>query len=164
MAAARRGVWFWVRLACIGSAVVLSQLASVVGPSDPLPVPWLPLGAAALLSLLFMPFMLLAVIGVQAVNPMSDDRWSVPRHDTNPFRLGDPLHLFHFAAFLIIGCGIGSIVGAIWAGWLSLGMGLFQVLGGLMLLLSVRWCIKVYKHKYVPEDAADYLEQAGGSR
>ncbi len=46
-----------------------------------------------------VPFMILAVLAFQAINPFSDKVWTRPTHHSNPFRLGNPLLPFHFGVY-----------------------------------------------------------------
>jgi len=60
--------------------------------------------ATWLLFLALIPLGLLVVIGVQAVNPLSDVKWTIPTQRSNPFHFGNPLLFFHFWLFRRI-CG-----------------------------------------------------------
>ena len=95
------------------------------------------------------PLFMLAIIGVQAVNPFSKPRWTKPSWQTNFLQLRDPLHGFHMlgyvAMFLGLGAGSATIIapdGAImWLGpvWMA---------QGLSVLCGVRLCMRVFSNKY----------------
>lgn len=101
----------------------------------------------AVVSLALIPVMLLFVIGIQTINPFSDKEWTPPTHHSSPFRLGNPLLFFHFGAFFIGAGGLGLLVSSLWNGLFAAAHGLLVVLGSLMLLVGVRVCMRVFKHK-----------------
>ena len=117
-------------------------------------------GVFKVVSLSFIPLMLLLVIGIQAVNPFSDDKWTVPTHRSNPLRLGNPLLFFHFGAFIGGASGLGMLVSSLWNGLFVAAFGAVVVLGSIMSLVGVRLCSRVFKHKMMegPPDQGD----AGG--
>jgi hypothetical protein len=103
----------------------------------------------------FIPLALLGVIGLQVVNPMSNERWHPPRHDSNPLYLRNPLYFFHFVAFFIAAMGIGSFLGATWAGWAALAAGAGGVLAGGSIYMGLRLSMRVYHWKIAAERAQD---------
>ncbi len=101
----------------------------------------------AILGLMFIPIGLLLVIGLQAANPFSDEKWSPPTHRSNPLHFGNPLLFFHFAAFGIGAQSLGFLTSSLWNGWPVAVLGTFGVLGAIMVLVDVRLCMRVFKDK-----------------
>ncbi len=95
----------------------------------------------------FIPFVLLCILTVQTVNPFSDRLWARPNHQSNPFRLGNPLLFFHFAAYLGAAAGSGIILSSLWRGSCAAIFGLITLAYSLSLLIGVRLVMKVFKHK-----------------
>lgn len=108
-------------------------------------------GIFAIAGVLLMPVMLLAIIGLQALNPWSDDLWTRPTHRSNPFRLGNPLLLFHFAAYFAAASGLGVLVSSLWHGLYAAAYGALGILGAASVLVGVRLCMRVFKHKMAEE-------------
>ncbi|MEM1108600.1 MAG: hypothetical protein AAGH99_07920 [Planctomycetota bacterium] len=98
-------------------------------------------------SLILIPLMLLFVIGIQAINPLNDSQWLKPTHDANPLYLRNPLFFFHFAAYLIFAAGGSLLVSSLWRGWPALAHGVYLLLAAPMILLGIRICIRVFRHK-----------------
>jgi hypothetical protein len=105
--------WFWVRVAIIVVAALQGVALTsprVIARSN---IDWLACGVL----LLACPFALLAVISLQALNPMSAPIWRRPSWGINPFLVTEPLQFFHLASFCFMAAGAG-------------GMGALPVRGG----------------------------------
>ncbi len=98
-----------------------------------------------------LPFMLLFILAIQVINPLSDKIWARPNHYCNPFRLGNPLLFFHFAAHLFAVIGLGIIISSLWRGLFTAIYGLLIVVYALSMLIGVRLAIRVFKRK-IAED------------
>lgn len=58
-----------------------------------------------LISIVLWPFMVVAVVGFQVINPYTDPVWKRPTHSSNPFRLRNPLYAAHISNVLYDGAG-----------------------------------------------------------
>ena len=157
--------WFKIRLVLMG----LAFLSGLLGPSvtadgfeDTLPL-WL-IVVICLFVLVPIPFGILLVVGIQAANPLSDKTWNAPSHHANPFRLGNPLLLFHFGAFLVAAGSLGVLLSAAWKGALVAVGGAFGVLAGVSCFLGVKLSMRVCKDKLPkrPESVTSGDEQPAG--
>lgn len=126
-----------------GFATVALQSDSAAN-EQPFPFPLSPF---SILGLLAMPFVLSAVISFQAMNPLSDQYWSPPTHDDNPFHLGNPLRFFHFASFQVSAFGMGMTIAALCTRLDFLISGIFMMLGGLSTLAGVHLAMRFCKRK-----------------
>lgn len=104
-------------------------------------------GLHAILLTLFLPLGLLFVIGIQSVNPFSDDVWTRPTHHSNPLHLGNPLLFFHFFAFFVGASGLGVVVSSLWNGLPAALHGILGLWGSSMILVGIRLCMRVFQHK-----------------
>jgi hypothetical protein len=156
-ASQRAGVWFKVRLGfhvfgLAGGALFAHQGVAELARLEP----W-ELGFLAILSgvaVLLMPFMLVMVLSIQAVNPLSDAAWTRPTHASNPFRLGNPLLFFHFAGYLAGAQGLGFLLSALWNGVYAAAIGVFMLLGAVATLAGVRLSMWVFRSKLADESRA----------
>lgn len=114
--------------------------------ADEQPFPF-QLSPFSILGLLAMPFVLSAVISFQAMNPLSDQYWSPPTHDDNPFHLGNPLRFFHFASFQVPATGLGITIAGLSMRVDFLVSGIFVMLGGLSTLAGVHLAMRLCKRK-----------------
>lgn len=153
-----RGItWFRLRIAIIAAtaATVLLVPAEPYVEMRTLPSEMILLLAVfAVASLVTIPFLLLVVVGFQAINPFSDQEWSTPSHDANPFYLRNPLFFFHFAAYVTLATGASLVLSSIWRGWFALAHGVLMLLAAPMTLAGVHLCIRVFRHK-VPESPTE---------
>ncbi|WP_417389285.1 VOC family protein [Gimesia sp.] len=107
---------------------------------------------AFLVSFLFWPVMVVAVVGFQTINPYSDPVWTRPTHSCNPFRLKNPLQVVHFLMYFVMAQGAGAILTAILGGWLQLLMGIGMIIGGLEGLWALELVMKRYPEKMALQD------------
>lgn len=105
-----------------------------------------------ILPLIFAPFALLSVIGIQVINPLQDKKWTLPNSDSNFLRFSDPLHFFHTATHIISAAGFGTIVGSLFNDFSNITEGIAMLSGCLGVLLGVKLCTKVYSSKFQEED------------
>lgn len=105
----------------------------------------------------FIPFMLLCTLAIQAINPFSDKVWTRPTHQSNPFRLGNPLLFFHFGVYLCAASGLGIIVSSLWRGLFAAVFGLIMLVYSVSILLGVRLTMRVFKHKMAGESTTSEL-------
>ena len=146
--------WYRIRLAIYllafigGAAAPLGYQAAVAREIQSLPG-WaiVLLGAAAVAVLLTIPLLLLFVIGIQAINPFTDEEWRVPTHASNPFHFRNPYPFFHFAAYVMGAGGGGLLISGLWHGPIAAVQGLLTLVGAGMLLVGLRLCTRVYAHK-----------------
>ena len=147
--------WFKIRLALIaigfaaGMFLPWNETATAFGemPREMLVLVLILSVGGVLLS----PIILLFVIGIQSTNPFSDRRWTRPAHRSNPFRFGNPLLFFHFAAYFTGAQALGVLVSALWWGPYAAAMGALGIAGAAGILLGVRLSMRVFKRKM--EDA-----------
>jgi hypothetical protein len=98
---------------------------------------------------LVMPVGLVAVMGVQCVNPRSAPTWEYPSWRSNFLNLRQPLQFFHFAGYVSLAQGIGATVKAL----LSRVPITPMVLSGFVIAASAAvgvwaWaCTRVYRRK-----------------
>ncbi len=112
------------------------------------------LSVALVLVAVFIPFALLCILTIQTINPFSDRLWSRPNHQSNPFRLGNPLLFFHFAAYFFAAAGAGTIISCLWRGLFAVIFGLTMLGYSLSLLIGVRLVMGVFKHKMEKESSS----------
>ncbi|QDU14357.1 Glyoxalase-like domain protein [Gimesia maris] len=115
---------------------------------------------ALLVSLLFWPVMVVAVVGFQAINPYSDPVWTRPTHSCNPFRLKNPLCIAHFLMYFVMAQGAGALVTAILGGWLQSLMGIGMIIGGLEGLWALELVMKRFPEKMALHDDVDVAGNA----
>lgn len=115
---------------------------------------------ALLVSFLFWPVMVVAVVGFQTINPYSDPVWTRPTHSCNPFRLKNPLCITHFLMCFVMAQGAGVLVTAILGGWLQLLMGIGMIIGGLEGLWALELVMKRYPEKMALQDDVDMAGNA----
>ena len=149
-------MWFKLRITIITlSAIATGGFVLFAPPlpffSDAPPyIVWSDI-CAVIFMLVITPFMIAAVISFQSINPLSDQVWTRPSHNINPFRFGNPLPFFHFASYGIMAQGFAMVLTSIIGGWTQFLYGILVVMGGFLGLagvhLSMRWC----KHKMEPE-------------
>ncbi len=106
---------------------------------------------ACVILLLVCPIALLAVVGLQAISPMSAPFWRWPSWSVNPLQAREPLQFFHLGAFFfmaggVVGLGLlpfrDSAAAPLAVSLLSIGIGLW---------IGVQLGIKVYRKKMVRE-------------
>lgn len=108
-------------------------------------------------SAVFIPFMILAVLAFQAINPFSDKTWARPTHHSNPFRLGNPLLIIHFAAYCGAAAGLGTVITSVWRGLFAAMFGFIMLVYSVSILLGVRLTMRVCKHKMVDKSTTSEL-------
>ena len=104
-----------------------------------------------------IPFMVLAVLAFQAINPFSDKTWKLPTHHSNPFRLGNPLLFFHFAVYLGAAAGLGTVISSVWRGLFAAILGLILLVYSLSVLIGVRLTMRVFRYKMAAESSTSAL-------
>ena len=112
---------------------------------------WIVLSGVLVLGAVFIPFAMLCILTLQTINPFSDRLWARPTHQSSPFRLGNPLLFFHFAAYLCVATGLGIILSSLWRGPFAAIFGLITLVYSLSLLIGVRLVMKVFEHKMEEE-------------
>ncbi len=100
-----------------------------------------------------IPFMLLAVLAIQTINPFSDKVWTCPTHQSNPFRLSNPLLFVHFCIYLCAAAGLGTVISCFWQGPFAAIFGFIMLAYSVSILLGVRLAMRVFKHKMAGEPA-----------
>ena len=156
----RPKTWFKMRMTLIGLSVIWGGGMALVGGEEATPIRFhdlpgivqITLGCGVLGILLLFPFIVAGIISFQAINPMSDRVWTRPTHHDNPFRFGNPLLFFHFAAFLGIAHGIGMVLMSFGGGHGQLLQRALPVMGGLGCLLGVRLAMRWCKRKMADSD------------
>jgi len=146
--------WYKTRMVLLGLSAVAGGLTFLTPDTFPykdLPptMAWI-FGGFILLSLVLFPLMVAAVISFQALNPLSNKVWTRPSQYCNPFRLGNPLLFFHFAAFAFIACGLGMLLTSFLGGLSQLLQGVYSILGGLACLAGVHLAMRICKRKMEP--------------
>lgn len=136
------------------SGIVNATLSHHFGRDEPAVFPFPLLIGFYGFGIFAMPFMLAAVISFQATNPLSDQYWTPPSHDDNPFRIGNPLRFFHFVGFQVPAIGLGVATSAIWTQLDALLTGVFMMLGGVSTLAGVHLAMRICKHKIKPGQEA----------
>jgi hypothetical protein len=146
-------MWFQVRIVLFTLGFLVALAAPIEQPEELHSMQSWMLGIVVLIllvSLLLIPCMILIVIGVQSVNPLSDQIWTRPNHHVNPFHFGNPLLFFHFAAYLFGSCALGVLFSSLWRGSLVALEGCYSALCSLMVLVGVQLSMRVFKRK-LPE-------------
>jgi len=158
------GTWFTIRIGLCAFGFFVAMLIPVEQFDELRSISnWMPaiLCVFAIISLILIPPMLLFVIGIQAINPFSDDKWTPPTHRSNPLRLGNPLLFFHFGAFFLGATGLGFLASSPWKGLMVAARGMFVVLGSIMMLVGIRLCMRAFKDKMTqtPSNQSDADER-----
>ena len=94
--------------------------------------------------LFFFPISMLLLLGIQTRNPLLARVWTIPTHGSNPFRLRDPLHFFHFAAYFVGASGVGYLA----AGRQHTVMGLMCASMSIGILVGVWIFPLVFRRKF----------------
>ena len=97
-------LWMRIRWVILIATVAMCLLAPTRSEGAH-PLDW----AALVIIGLVMPVGLVAVIGVQFLNPRSAPIWEYPSWRSNFLNLRQPLHFFHFAGYVCLAQGIGAI-------------------------------------------------------
>lgn len=98
-------MWRFIRVLLVLASGVAAALVSPHPAAAP-EIGWLALfvifigGAMALV----------VVLSLQAVNRHSAPVWRRPAWELNPFNLREPLQFFHFAAYICLAQGVGSVL------------------------------------------------------
>ena len=149
--AKRKNSWLLLRLFLCGFGFV-----SAAAVAEPRPAfGWLDF--AVLVAV--VPLVLLAIIGVQALNPWSRPSWSKPNWSDNFLALGDPLRFFHFASFFFLASAAGSLASSLLSHSEQFGSAKALLAAGVGGWIGVRACT----HVYVDEQPAA-LDGLGGAR
>ncbi len=149
--------WYRFRLVmlpvCFFAGAVNAAVQDHLAPADAIaPLPRLIV--FGIVGVLAMPLMLAAVMFFHSVTPWSDPYWTPPTHQDNPFRLGNPLRFFHFAAFQVMATGLGIAIAAPWTRVDLLVIGVITILGGASTLVGVHLAMRLCKHKLRPTPPA----------
>ncbi|WP_417388646.1 hypothetical protein [Gimesia sp.] len=112
-------------------------------------------GFGLLISIVIWPFMVVAVVGFQAINPFTDPVWKRPTHSSNPFRLRNPLYPAHFLMCFMMAQGAGILATSLIGGWLQLLMGIATITGSLTGLWGLELVMKMFPKRMAPEDSVD---------
>ena len=146
--------WFIIRIILI----VLSFLSALSVPNPQIEELSTASGMDRIFFLVFLgvgavliPFMLLTVLAIQAINPFSDKIWTPPTNHSNPFRLGNPLLFVHFGVYLCAAAGLGTIISSLWRGLFVAIFGFILLIYSLSILIGVRLSMRVFKHKMAGE-------------
>ena len=134
--------WMLMYVVIMGANFFGASLISH-GPQSVPAVTWSTLLAALLLT----PVGLLFVIGIQAVNPRSAPRWRYPSWSVNPFTMKEPLLFFHFAAYVSIAGGVGSIAYVLIHDVPTSPGAFLEIVIGIGLLAGVRLCSIIFRQK-----------------
>ena len=90
---------------------------------------------------------MLFVVGIQAFNPRSDAKWAYPSWTLNPFRLGQPLQLFHFSGYFVLAAGVGALLRSLFVDAMPLAEPILFTFWGAGMLVGVWCCTRVFKKK-----------------
>jgi len=152
-------MWLALRLLILTAALVSGCLFDPMGdllegldvPAMRVLPPWVPsvalwallLGAACVL-----PLLVLAAVGVQAINPLGRGVFQEPGWDTNFLDLRDPAHFFHLAGYAFVVAGVGRTAVDLYAHTSVGHSGMGWLAAGLAFLAGVRLCRRVFKKRY----------------
>ncbi len=115
---------------------------------DPHQVDGFPLGFTQLIVIfLFMPFLLIFLLGLQLINKSSSETWKNPSWFLNPLNLGQPLQFFHFASFFFIFIGVSSLISLIWNGPNCIYQAALPLSIGIGLLSGIHFSMLIFKNK-----------------
>jgi peptidoglycan biosynthesis protein MviN/MurJ (putative lipid II flippase) len=100
--------WFRRNVAIIASCAILAPLQMILSRAPPgfdkgsWSFPWVIAG--------FSLFAVVALVGMQAINPWNEGRWMRPTLYTKPLRFGEPLQTFYVGALCAMAAGVGYFV------------------------------------------------------
>ena len=140
--------WLKIRLGLItfGFAGALLESQDASKQLADMLTDWL-FAAFVVLSLAAIPLIILALVGICASASKADTKWVPPTHCSRPFSLENPLLFLHFAAHFIGASGLGLLVSSLWNGLWTAVHGVSVVFGALMVLVGIRLCMRLFKHK-----------------
>lgn len=112
---------------------------------DTIPLAWLV--ASLAIVVVVSPLISIGTIGIELVNPFSDETWELPTRDSHPLYSGNPLLPVHFLGQISIAQGIGHLLASLFVGVPALIYGVVGILFGYGLLLGLRWSLRFCKRK-----------------
>jgi hypothetical protein len=134
-------LWTWIRFGLLG-IVFIGGLATPAQPATKVLPDWNALAAIG-----GLPLALIAVIGVQAVNPRSDTAWRYPTWDANFLNFRQPLQFFHFAACVCFAGGAGTLLRVLLSHSALQPDALTGVVMGAAAAIGVSACTHVFRRK-----------------
>jgi hypothetical protein len=152
-------MWLTVRLVALAIAFVSGCLFDPMGdfleeldvpalqvlPEGTLPLAlWILVVAAACAT----PPIVLAVVGVQVVNPLNTATFHKPGWRTNFVDVRDPGQFIHLFGYVLIAAGIGRAAADLATAGAPGHSAVGWILGGAGFLLGVRLCMRVYRSHY----------------
>jgi len=105
---------------------------------------------ACTILLVACPIALLALVGLQAVIPMSAPSWRQPSWSVNPFQVREPLQFFHLGSFFFMAGGLIGIATLPFRGLAAAPLAISLVSIGVGLWVGVQLCMMVYRKKMGP--------------
>ncbi len=150
------GDWTRFRATLLFVAAISGGLACLSYQSRPMeempPFDVYLFGFGMLISIVLWPFMVVAVVGFQVINPYTDPVWKRPTHSSNPFRLRNPLYAAHFLMYFMMAQGAGMLATSLIGGWLQLLMGIVTIIGGLTGLWGLELVIRWFPKRMEPKE------------
>ena len=135
--------WMLIRIGIIAIVAVSSLFTPLLPQAIP-PIDWNTL----IIILIFIPFALLFVVGIQAVNPFSAKVWRKPDWNLNPLNFKDPVQFFHFGAYILLVQG-GVTLCRIYFLEVPFYPGvLFPLVMGIGTLLGIQIIMLIFRSKY----------------
>ena len=148
-------MWRWIRIALVGFMVFTAFTAPLTPQAAP-PITW----ATLLLIAVFVLLGLIAIIGVQSKNPLSDRVWSRPSWSASPFNFGNPLQFFHLAGVAFSASGVVLSARQVLSGLGVHPESFIPLAMGVCVLASVRLSERIYQHKLAPNNSLKRTDQS----
>lgn len=150
--------WFRLRvlvhcaLLCISFGVSMSGHAELREASSRVPVDfYVLLGISSMFFFSTFAALFVLMMGGQAAVTSKSERWSLPNHWANPFRIRQPAIMWHFCGWIIVSFGVGPVLASPWAGAPALMSGVMVIGAGGAILLGVHVSARIYRRKFVTE-------------
>ncbi len=130
--------------------IVLIALVGVVSLFTPLKQQVQPQIYWNELAIIFIciPVVLLFVVGIQAINPYSAKVWRKPNWNINPLNFRDPVHFFHFGAYVMLVQGIITSLRVSFSTVTFYPEAMIALVMGVSILIAVHLIMLAYRSKY----------------
>ena len=138
-------IWMIVRLLIIAIAAI-GSIYTPLGPQAKPPIEWNILRVF----FIFCPVGLAFVIGIQYLNPKSDEIWHKPAWNENPFNFGSPLQFFHLAAYVFLVQGIVTLIRLLLSSVELYPEAFVTILIAIGIFAGLQFCSFLFRGKFEP--------------
>lgn len=136
--------WLFVRLIIIAIAVILALFFPVNAFQETPDMAWVSVLVVFIFAVVSVQF----VIGIQAFNSMSAQKWIRPGWRNNPFNLKQPLQFFHFAGWFMLASSLSYLPEGFGGAHDSMVLVAMPASFGFGILMGVKSSVLVYRRKF----------------